>query len=370
MFESMDDMTVEIKKIDNLKLVHIYELTGFDPSQSDRGCNAMAVFYGDDGRINMNEKEKHYSDLVQKVSEVYKNTNNKDSILMDDKTKEILENGIVPYHEECISKYYSMENQEIPVSIPASSLGRRFLSLVEYILVGIYKTMDMEIDIINRHYGWNGACTISGRINGDKEFFSYIKVCMNADKRYTAYATNFFTADGELIIDIITEYDHMELFYHSNDDQLSGHSMIRFADNGCKELHEFVYNGKQIYWGEGSVMEACESFNEELLIPGKTVKCAYKTPWKITYVLYDDIPENEVTHAYKYAYIYDEANYADIWCKTESINYDSNVRIVVDSIRANRQKFKDGRIQTNFKNGGINSTGEYRNYLQDKYFIE
>ncbi len=370
MFETMDDMTIEINKIDNLKLVHIYELTGFDPRQLELGCTAVAAFYGDNGRINLNEKDPHYTAFVQKVAEVYKDTSNKDAILMDANTKEILENGIIPYHEDCISKYYDMEGQEIPVSLPVSSLGRRFMPLVEYVLVGIYKTMEMELDIIDHHYGWNGASTMKGIINGTKEFFTYVKVVSRIDKRYTAYATNFFTSDGELIIDIITEHDRIELFYHSNDDQLNGHSLISFTDKGCKELHEIFYNGKQVYWGDGNVMEVCDSINEELVIPGNKIKYAYKTPWKITYVLYDDIPDNAVSHAYKCAYIYDEAAYADIWCKTESFNTETNTKIVVDSIRAIKQKFKDGRIQTHFKNGGINSSGEYRRFLQDKYFIE
>lgn len=370
MFESMDELSVEITKISNLKLIHIYELTGFDPYQSDDGCTAMAVFYGEDGRINMSEKEPHFVALVQQVVNVYNTTKDKSSILMDESTKAILERGIVPYHEECISRFYSLESSEIPVSLPSSTLGQRFMPLVEYVIVGLYKTMDMNLEIIDRHYGWNGASTISGRINGDKQFFSYVKTNSNFDKRYSVTATNFFGVNGQLTIDIVTEYDYFELFYHSNDNNLTGHSLIRFSEAGCKELHEIFFNEKQIYWGENSCFKEIDDISDELLLPGKSVKCAYSTPWKISYVLYDDMPEDSVSHAYKYAYIYEEANCADIWCKTEVVNSSNNTKIIVDSIRAIRQKFKDGRIQTSFKDGGINSTGEYKTYLQDKYFIE
>lgn len=371
MFDVMDEITIKITKINDLRLVHIYELTGFDPRHTELGCLAIAVFYGEDGRFNMNEMEPNFLSLLAKVIEVYKADENRSSIMMDDITRNYLENGIIPRHDDCLGDFYQKEKAILPRMLPDSCVSRRFMPLVEYILKGIYSSIGMQLDIIKKDYGWRGAATLGGLVNGDKEFFSFVKIQTKDDKRYNVYISNFIESNGELLIDIVVDFNRIELFYYSNDKNIDGHSVITLGKESS-ELHEIYHKGQPIAWIDEKLTNIADSFDEELIIKGNKLVAAISLPWKMKYILYEDCSSNGEAdvHSYKSAFIYEEASFADIWCYSDILNSTYNSKLIINTMRIYRQRFKDNKIQTYFLDGGANSSGEYKKNLQGNFYID
>ena len=135
-FRQMSPEEINIETIEDIKMVHIYDLTGSARPDGKYGVTAVLVNYGDNQQLNLSENDHYFSAFVKKIFEAYNTCEDQSAIIMDETTRQIMEAGEVPRHDSILSRYYDAPQQDLPVLVNASTLSKRFEPIVEYLLVG------------------------------------------------------------------------------------------------------------------------------------------------------------------------------------------------------------------------------------------
>lgn len=377
MFRVMDDMEIEINKIDDLSMVHIYELTGADATSS-QGCTAIAVYYGTDGKLNINEFDIHYEKLLYRVLEVYGRAENKELIMMDENTRAILEAGQGVRNETAFDAYLAKEPIDFPVIPFESTLSDRYIPMVEYLIVGLYKTMGINTEIVKRRAGWRGAGAIWTSDGTNERMFS-IKTRKSDGKTVKISVADFFDGYGELTIEVVMNYDRMDISFNTFGNVFRGKGSYIFNKDNMTVSFEAFYKDKQIFF-DSETEEPRTVLPDETLLDGENkvlltdqnVSAVYRLPWNMTYVLQEStgIYSDIETQKFCGSYIYDGGKYSDIsgWLLCRNIHTDIKIR--VDSMHLNKMVLKDGRVQTVFVPVINNTLGEYKLRLENRYFID
>ena len=115
MYRYIDDDELEIKQLDNIKLIHFYNLVNVN-NNIDNLSNivALAVYYGENKQLNYCSMDKHFTLLVNKVFEVYDTCNYKNKIIIDKNTRDILERGQLDAEDELLALYKDKDGQDLP----------------------------------------------------------------------------------------------------------------------------------------------------------------------------------------------------------------------------------------------------------------
>lgn len=372
MFERMDKTDIQIANIKDLKMVHIYELTGSDSANLSRGCSAVAVYYGEHGKINLSEMDPHYEKLMCRVTAMYAATEDKAAVLMNDSTRSMLENGMVIRYEKDIKEYYGMEPLDYPELLPVSVLGHRYLSFAEYLTVGFYRILGTELNVTKEQYGWRGAGTFTA-YDGEKEYFFYVKTEEISRNRVKIHIPNFLEGKEGLEITLGLYSDRAEAFYRSQEDTFFGDCLFTFEQEKMYEVHHAFHKRKQVLAiKEEHPALPGEELDSKLLPAGKKAKSYYKLPGDLIYVLYD---ENHIEGALEIhdggcAYLFEAANLMEFISYTEIKNTQTQTRIKMDEVRMIRQILPGHRIQTYFVPGGQHTSWAYQQKLEGKYFLE
>ena len=107
-FRQMSPEEMNIEEIADIKMIHIYDLTGSARPDEKYGVTSVLVNYGDNSQLNYSENDFCFSLFVNKLFEAYNTAQDKSSIIMDDTTREIMEAGEVPRHESILSSLVSL----------------------------------------------------------------------------------------------------------------------------------------------------------------------------------------------------------------------------------------------------------------------
>ena len=211
-FRQMSPEEMYIEEIEGLKMIHIYDLTGSSKPDGKYGVTAVLVNYGDNKQLNYTENDFCFELFVNKVFEVYNTSDDKTSIIMDDTTRKIMEAGALPRHESILSKYYSAPKFDEPFLVNASTLSKRFVALIEYLLVGLYKTMGTDIDVIDRKSGWRGSGRFILHV-GDSNRSVYYKVFELNESTYSIKLNGFLSDNGDFLINVALYDDNISITY-------------------------------------------------------------------------------------------------------------------------------------------------------------
>lgn len=90
-FRQMYPEEINLERIEDLKMIHIYDLTGAAKPNGKYGVTAVLVNFGDNEQLNYTENDHCFDDFVNKIFEVYNSTEDKSSILMDETTQKMME---------------------------------------------------------------------------------------------------------------------------------------------------------------------------------------------------------------------------------------------------------------------------------------
>ncbi|HBZ03455.1 MAG TPA: hypothetical protein DEO83_06555 [Lachnospiraceae bacterium] len=368
---------MNIEEIADIKMIHIYDLTGSARPDEKYGVTSVLVNYGDNTQLNYSENDFCFSLFVNKLFEAYNTAQDKSSIIMDDTTREIMEAGEVPRHESILSKYYDSEKLSEPVLVNASTLSKRFAPLVEYLVVGLYKTMGTEVEVIDRKSGWRGAGRLIIRV-GDSNRTIFFKAFEINDSTFSIRLNGFLSLNGDLLINVILYDDSISISYKSEATFIEGSTSFKFSKENLREMHQIQKDGEQIFYdvntyentfSEDSNLEDNLSVLHLGLLPRDLKPCAmYKLPMGLTFIMYDAVEANEHVEVQTFcgAFLWQEASCADLrgWTVIKSLQ--SGLSLKNEAFRILNLSDNKEKIQTSFFTG---TGSRYKEELEGKYII-
>ena len=385
MFRRMSEIELTINEIDKVRMIDIYELTGIkdDP---EAGCVAISVFYGGDKHLNLCELDQGFEILAGRIFEIYdeyagkKNSESNeveiisDEIVMDEKTRRILECGRIGRNEEFLESYYKISPVEIPDVAFESAEAERFIPLVSYMLQGLYLVNGKKMEVTGVRNGWRGAGVIYGLLNGERLTFG-LKISQTTDDRYIVKVCNFLEQGNFLEAEIVIRNREIILKYASEKVDFKGISIFNLHENGYSERHEAFKDGVKIFcdtWGKREMEKIALTKEEMTLIPWKCDEKAFHSlPWGMVFIFDSErtdkgdwlVTENRCCHLYK------KARYSENRCWTRVKNRDTALELNISSVRMLRLLLGKGRSQTYFVPcTGIHSE-RYVKYLQGRNFV-
>ena len=376
-FRQMSPEEIDLEGIDDIKMIHIYDLTGSARPDGKYGVTAVMVNFADNKQLNYTENDFCFNLFVNKIFEVYSVSRDKDSIIMDATTRQIMEAGEIPRHDSIIGKYYDAEKLEEPLLVNASTLSKRFAPLVEYLIVGLYKTMGTDVEVVDRKTGWRGAGRLILRA-GESNRMVYFKVFEINESTFSIILNGCLSESGDLLLNVIFYEDIISISYKSEAASIDGSSSFRFGKDNLREMHEIKKDGKQIFYdvniyenvfAEGTNIKDLVSVLSVGLLPENIKPCAvYNMPFGLKYILYDVAESTDQVEVQTFCglFLWEDAHYADIrgWSVIKSLK--SGLAIKNEAFRI--INLSDGKdlIQSAFLSG---TGSRYKEELEGKYVI-
>ncbi len=331
-FRQMSQEEMDIEGINDIKMIHIYDLTGASKPDGKYGVTAVLINYADNKQLNYTENDHCFGFFISKIFEMYNNCGDKDSIIMDDTTRELMEAGKVPRHDSVLSKFYDSEKLDIPRLVNASTLSKRFGPLVEYLLVGLYKTMGTDALVIDRKNGWRGSGRLIIRVGAENRTV-YYKVFEINENTFSVKLNGCLTENGDLTINIILYDDELSVSYRSDSTLIEGSSSFKFGKDALREMHQIQKDGKQIFYDVNiyeNLFTADSKLEDEvpasltgLLPEGMRPSTIYSLPMGLKYLLYDELDSSDSVEVQTFCgvFLWQEAYCADIrgWSMIKSL---------------------------------------------------
>lgn len=379
MFRKMSETELIIREIDDVRMIDIYELTGAkeDPEE---GCAAISIFYGGDKHINLCEMDDGFLYLVGRVFEIYGEERGRskgmltEDIIMDDKSRQILECGWQSRDESFLEPYYGLEPVDIPEIGFESAEAARFTPLISYMLQGLYLMNGRKLEITGGKNGWRGAGILYGLSNGNRIPFA-LKITELTEERHSVKINNFME-EGCLLNAVITTQNHSILLeYESEQLDFKGSSLFNLHENGYSERHLAYKEGKKIFadtWGKRGAEKINLSPDEIKLLPWQCDGASYHSlPWGMIFAYKKEITEKNgfSIEENKCCHIYKAAGYSESACWTTVKNPETKICLDTSSVRMQRLLTTEGRMQTYFVPCLGNHSEKYEKYLEDRYFV-
>lgn len=388
-FRKMTQEEIDVEGIKDIKMVHVYDLTGAKGPEQKYGITAVLLNYGDNKQLNYTENDHCFNSFVNKIFEAYNSSENKEMIIMDGATRQILEAGEIPRHDTILDKYYNAEKLENPVLVNDASLSLRFEPFVEYLLSGLYKTMGTDVEVIDRKCGWRGAGSILFKV-GKTNHRVVFKAFQVNETMISIKINGCLSANGDMIINLIFYNNEMSFSYRSISEAIEGSGSFTFNKESLREMQQIKKNGKQIFYdvnlyanplNEDNAPMSEEASNDSFLnqqwleVTGlkahfpEAVPCAiYSLPFGMDYILYNenDINEQVDVRIYSCAYLWWDAAYADVrgWSVIKSQM--TGLSLKNEEFRIINLSNKRGLVQNTFLSG---TGSRYKQELEGKYVI-
>ena len=376
MFRVMDTTEITIQKINDLRMIHIYELAGAQAMPGKKGCTAMAVYYGNNEQLNMNETDRHFAALVNRVYALYEEAENKAAIMADDNTRAFLESGCALAHEPGLETFYEMERQSRPYTMCEAKLSHCFVPIVSYLLEAFHKLLEQPFYVTSGETGWRGALVIKGVAAGEVKQF-YCKVTKQDENTYSLPISNFITPSGKMLINVKFLRDGIDIAFQGEGVDLYGEGSIVYNKEKCLESFSAFHNGEQIYLDtvthENLVSNKRDTADLQLLLlpDRENIKAVYELPMGIAYYLYEKTEEkNGLTSTFsRNVCLMAQGEFAEIRGSMLLENKTANLTLRADGIFARNIITPGQLLQTYFAAGEGMTGGEYKRKLEDQYFL-
>lgn len=373
MFRKMDDMQIEIAKLHDIKMVHIYDVAGGTKMHGEKCITGMAVYYGEDEKLNLSELDCHFLEYVNMVFKILSDEKVRERVTMDEVTRTIFDEGLKSECESGLEVFYESPSLRYPKLSHDSMLSDRFILLGEYLIAGLYKALGTEIEIHTRKAGYRGASILRGLVNRERRTFFY-KVNRKSDDVYSMKISNVPKEGSVLDVEITYEFDKIILCYQSENNELFGHTEFAFLKDRVTESSSVTFNGKDVFFESDIYEESKDALtvNEKsLLLETEDNVKVWKLPWGITSVCSIDKKETDEvdTENVRMTYIYAGGRYADIKGHTTIRNKETGVQVRTEGIRLSRILLIDGSVQTTFLRCIGNATGKYKDNLEGRTFV-
>lgn len=395
MYRIMDKQEIEINQIDNLKMIHIYDLAtaggavGQDNQKAGAGKNhvpALAVYYGDNKQINLCVMDNNYNLLMERVLSLYSQCENKDLIIIDESTRKLLEfacQGVdhgVSSVARIGKKYMDMKAEQLSRFNTEGYIRKLILPMLKYYLSQLYGLWDMEIIFKDGESGWHGNVVLyASHKNNDLRFPVHISHVGLG--KYNAVVGNFIEEKNIVIFEIVYKSQSLKVDIISEDYSLSGDSRYDFSLSTPACITNINVAGAMVYCNNEPV-ENVSSVQISDMYPQKffdldiTNAKLHRLPWGGYYSCAVNKSEDGSITQWDYDTGFYEKNNNSFfarqysWSFIENINTGVSINTGGGLMERLIPDLTQGEMQTTFLPVGYYSGWDYKQKLENRYFYE
>jgi len=379
MYRHMDKEEIDIRQMDDLKMIHLYQLGGSD---------AIAAYYGDNQQINLCAMDKHYNLLMERVLTLYAQCEDKSSIIVDAQAKATLEAAVVRgdnytnFFNRVGKRYKDMEAFDAPRFAAEGVLRETMVPMLQYYLKQIYHLYNIDVDFDRGTRGWHRSCVLKLK-KGTDTLLLPVKMDFLEANTCTAQIGNFLQ-DMYTIEFQVTYTDNRQLIvFESKDIGLVGENRIEINNNKIKSITTISIYGKNVYYMDEELphvnigAEGAQFTNlpkhADIDVANSTV---YQLPWGgyIVIRLVNSVDAN--TKRTDVDTIFIEGNDTKVAIRHYSYglveNLSDGLKLRTDGAFMRKLYYGDkhGERETLFLPVGYYSGWDYKEFLENKYFYE
>lgn len=382
MLRKMTEEEIRIRKMENLRMVSLYEFTDAvrtsDAARAKKGgkpagCTAITVLCDEGEQFTLSELDPYFEELAEQVMKLYEESENRDSILMNPPTRAVLEAGITSGEEPFLKPFFELQGVRTPAIPFASRLGLRFLPLTVYLVNELEGLIGRNGTVVGQTVGWRGKAVLRLKVlRAITEHPVIIRQVSDGELRISVgnYPRNL----ENLTMDIVVDAERIEISFAAEKMELSGHWGLFF---GMKEMESRIsvkIKGREVSYEVKKYTPSPEGLKDEerkLLQKGVEPSVVYRLPWGMVYALgeKEELLGNVQKKTYLRTILSPDAEYSETVSWTMIRNQETGVILKKNNLRMLRMLLKDGRVQTFFGNSGGGMSGRYRTSLADKYYI-
>ncbi len=395
MYRIMDKQEIEINQIDNLKMIHIYDLVtaggavGQDNQKAGAGENhvpALAVYYGDNKQINLCVMDKHYNLLMERVLSLYSQCENKDLIIIDEPTRKLLDlacqgvdNGVTSV-ARIGKKYMDMKAEQLSKFNTEGAIRRIMLPMLKYYLRQLYGLWDMEIVFKDGESGWHGNVVLSANYK-NKNFCFPVLISHVGLGMYNAVIGNFIEEKNTVKFEIVYTSQSLKVDIISEDYSLFGDSRYDFSLSTPACITNIKVDGAMVYCNDeplGTVSaEEFDSINIKYSFElDKDKSKLYRLPWGGYYSCTVNKSVDGGISRWDYDTGFCEKNDKTLFARQYAWSFIENTgtKVSISSGGGLMERLipdlDKGEMQTTFLPVGYYSGWDYKQKLENRYFYE
>lgn len=381
MYRIMSKEEIEIRQISDLKMLHLYQLNGSD---------AIAVYYGEQKQLNLCALDDHYNLLIEKVLSLYSECTDKDSIVIEETTKELLEQAIshdnhhTSFFNKIGKKYMNQEAFLCPRFISDGTIRDTMIPMIRYYLQQLYHMWNMDISFEQEPISWHRNGILKARKNNET-FIMPLRLTIVNDNEYKISVGNFIHNYSAIEFHISYHEDQFIVYFESTKPEIFGESFFKWNQPQPK-AYTTISIGKRIAYHQDEQLKelAYTDNNLQLAFDKKTYLFDVNTdftqinifqfPWNSCVILCTNQTQNEHYHQTDFDTIYTNTYHSKLVLRHYSYSLVENKsdRLKLRTNGAVMRKIyygdKHPEIETYFMPVGYYSSWDYREYLENKYF--
>ena len=379
MYKRMSNKELEITDISKLKMVHFYNI-GIGGGE----VTGMAVYCDNNTQINLCSLDREYKFLVDTVCRLYRENNDKDKIFMDEDTRKIL-NTIVNGSALPKVSYYGNTIPEIP---ERSIISEFFTPIIKYVFDLVAEIKNIKVYWKDEIREWFGKGYIRAIIDGaDRKINFSIEKIEGGKYEMTIGTMQKYIGD----ISVLTVFDAEEVYISFCDERSLIGGMIDTQFDIFEHRHNTTVriseNGNVIYNKSYDICDISSDETDSVIEDWKKRNVSDFLFKETSDVFMCRLPWGQL-YAYKTAIVPSGEFDKIIFTSSvfyEKSKYDNFLRFSFEQVRKNNERaliktgtgcmkicglYTPGRkIEINYEDVGCWSSGEYKEYLQNRYFV-
>ena len=383
MLHRMTEREIAVRKIKKLRMVSVYEFTGAvqkpeergpESEQNPVGCTAMTVMYGESEQLTLSELDDYFEELCEQVMNVYEDTKDRSSVLMDAGTRALMDAGVSVSKDPLTGRYDSQDGSLVPRLAFDSTMSNRFIPLAEYLVEELEGLFTRNGKVKDRTVGWRGRGIIQLRC-GHLDTTHIVTTERFSETNYRMFIAEYPDSMQCLRADITFGPARMDMAFAIDEIEMEGDMEFLFFADYMEVRITVSQKGKEICFDTRRFAPfPVEELDDNLrnLLPEDIVPdLMYKLPWGMFYSMKQteqasgQVQRKDIWRTF----LYPEADYSETLSCTTVRNETTKVMLKKNNLRMIRTKLSDGRYQTYFDDVGSGMTGRYRTALAGKYFI-
>lgn len=380
MYKFMNEEEIKIGQISDLKMLHLYQLGG---------CDALAVYYGTNEQINLCAMDPYYDLLMKKVLTLYSQCEDKNSIIADVSTRELLNkalernNNHTSFFNRTRQKYLNMEGSSASKFASDGVMRESLIPMLKYYLKQLYHMWDMTVSFENEPYGWHRNCVLKVKIS-DETLVLPVKITFVNGNECKIIIGNFIHELNPIEFDISYREDKIYILLESKDIGLFGESHFAITAGKANAFTTIRVAGQVVYHQDEPLEIIPNSEDIKLILDRQkiltdietdlTPAITYKLPWG-GFVIFNTIntaDEKLRRNDYDIIYIEEYRNKLALRQYSYSLieNITDGLKLRTDGVVMRKLYYGDRKqeVETYFMPAGYYSGWDYKEYLEGKFF--
>ena len=381
MYRFMSDEEIEIRQINHLKMVHLYQLAGND---------ALAIYYDNDKQMNLCAMDANYHILMETVLSLYSQCEAPDTIIMDQSTRALLDQAVAgrdchtAFFNRIGQKYQNMEGSTAPTFASDGILRQCVMPMIKYYLNQLYHMWDYKVYFEKEPRGWRRNCVLKLR-KGEDTLILPIKMDFAQGNECRIIVSTFLEDLNQITFELTYREDRLYVWFESPEIGLLGESHYEFTGTHMRAFTSIRVGGKLVYQQNEPIELLAPADERVKFLLEKEYLLAdaeldweqtsiYLLPWKGLAICSKlETPSDNILRT-DYDIIYIDVNSDKIALRqfSYSLIEDTVTQLKLRTDGAIMRKLYYGDrmkgVETYFLPVGCYSGWDYKKYLENRYF--